>query len=133
MKVQTLLKDTCLPEYSNPPIHGARIVVKILSDETLKKEWLAEVHVMGNRLRDNRVQMQKKLKDLGNEHDWSHIVSQIGMFAYTGLTDEMVNVLRETYAIYLPLDGRICVASITQGNIDYVCDAFHAVTKGKTM
>lgn len=26
LKTQTILKDTCLPEYSNPPIHGARIV-----------------------------------------------------------------------------------------------------------
>jgi len=35
------------------------------------------------------------------------------MFAYTGLTQEMVIELKEKYSIYLPLDGRICVASIT--------------------
>jgi aspartate aminotransferase len=25
--------------YSNPPIHGARIVTEILSDPTLKSQW----------------------------------------------------------------------------------------------
>jgi aspartate/tyrosine/aromatic aminotransferase len=29
----------CLPEYSNPPIHGARIVDEILGNEELKSEW----------------------------------------------------------------------------------------------
>ena len=31
--VQTRLKETCLPIYSNPPIHGARIVDLILGDD----------------------------------------------------------------------------------------------------
>lgn len=33
LKVQTLLKDRVLPQYANPPIHGARIVEIILGDE----------------------------------------------------------------------------------------------------
>ena len=55
LKTQTILKDTCLPEYSNPPIHGARIVNQILGDEQLKKEWHAEVIAMSHRLKNNRV------------------------------------------------------------------------------
>ena len=51
---QTILKDTCLPEYSNPPIHGARIVTEILQSEELKKEWHAEVIEMSHRLKRNR-------------------------------------------------------------------------------
>jgi aspartate aminotransferase, mitochondrial len=129
--VQTLLKDTCLPEYSNPPIHGARIVMQILNDPVLKEEWHTELKAMGNRLRNNRIQMVEKLAALGSKQDWSHIVSQIGMFAYTGLTKEMVEEMKSKYAIYLPFDGRVCIASITQGNIDYVCECMHAVTEGK--
>jgi len=30
---------------------------------------------------------------LGSKHDWSHITSQIGMFAYTGLTPEQMDKL----------------------------------------
>ena len=31
------------------------------------------------------------LKKAGSTLDWSHVVSQIGMFAFTGLTPEEVN------------------------------------------
>jgi aspartate aminotransferase, mitochondrial len=64
-----------LPVYSNPPIHGARIVDLILSDEELTNEWQSEVRGMANRLRDLRIQIVQKLKDLGSTHDWSHITN----------------------------------------------------------
>ena len=41
--VQTRLKETCLPIYSNPPINGARIVDTILGDEKLTEEWRNEL------------------------------------------------------------------------------------------
>lgn len=73
----------------------------------------------------------QKLKDLGNEHDWSHATSQIGMFAYTGLNKEQVTELREKHAIYMTADGRISIAGLTTKNLDYVAKAFHTVTTGK--
>jgi hypothetical protein len=33
------LKIIVRPMYSNPPIHGARIVTEILSDSSLKNQW----------------------------------------------------------------------------------------------
>lgn len=33
------LKIIVRPMYSNPPIHGARIVTEILSDPPLKSQW----------------------------------------------------------------------------------------------
>jgi aspartate aminotransferase len=133
LKVQTILKDTCLPEYSNPPIHGARIVDIILGDAELKQQWLDEVKAMQLRLKNNRTEMVQKLAALGSVHDWSHIEKQIGMFAYTGLSKEMTEEMKGTYSIYLPFDGRICVASITQNNIDYVCECMHKVSEGKSI
>ena len=53
------------------------------------------------------------------------------MFALTGLTHEMVDEMRNKWSIYLPYDSRICIASVTQNNIDYVCEAMHSVTDGK--
>ena len=64
-----------MPVYSNPPIHGARIVDLILSDEELTNEWQSEVRGMANRLRDLRIQIVQKLNDLGSTHDWSHITN----------------------------------------------------------
>jgi len=48
--MQTNFKDTCLPIYSNPPIHDAKIVDLILSDEELTNEWRLEVLSMSQRL-----------------------------------------------------------------------------------
>lgn len=73
----------------------------------------------------------KNLKDLGNEHSWQHLIDQIGMFAYTGIKKEMVEELRSKYAIYMTADGRISIAGLNTGNLAYVSEAFHAVTKGK--
>lgn len=38
--VLSQLKILIRPMYSNPPIHGARIVAEILSDPQLKSQWL---------------------------------------------------------------------------------------------
>lgn len=123
--VQSRMSETCLPEYSNPPIHGARIVDTILGDEELTKEWKSEVAKMANRLRDLRVDMVDKMAKLGSTHDWSHISKQRGMFAYTGLTPEMVIEVFEKYHIYMAPDGRISVAGVNSHNIEHVTNAFH--------
>ena len=86
---------------------------------------------MSGRMQEMRVGLRQRLADLGNEHDWSHVTSQIGMFAFTGLNKDMVNELRENYAIYMTMDGRISIAGLNSKNIDYVADAFHKVTTGK--
>lgn len=71
--------------YSNPPIHGARIVDVILGDQALTQEWHNELKVMSGRMNDMRHGLHKNLRDLGSVHNWDHVINQIGMFAYTGL------------------------------------------------
>ena len=72
-----------------------------------------------------------KLIEKGSTHDWSHVINQIGMFAYTGLTEEMVHQIRKDFSVWMPTDGRISVTGLTSSNIDHVAGAFHEVTKGK--
>jgi len=69
-----------------------------------------------------------KLKHNGSQLDWSHVTSQIGMFAYTGLNTDQVNKLREESHIYMTMDGRISIAGLNTGNLDYIAEAFHKVT-----
>jgi aspartate aminotransferase len=38
-RVMSQLKILIRPIISNPPIHGARIATKILTDEGLKQQW----------------------------------------------------------------------------------------------
>lgn len=48
---------------------------------------------MADRIITMRALLKKELESLGSKHDWSHITSQIGMFAYTGLTAEQMDKL----------------------------------------
>ena len=54
------------------------------------------------------------------------------MFAFTGLNKEMVEELRNKYAIYMTADGRISICGLNTKNLDYIAESFHAVTKDKT-
>ena len=129
--VLSRIKQIARPIYSNPPIHGARVVDIILGDPELTAMWHQDLRDMSGRMADMRQGLVDKLKALGNEHDWSHVTSQIGMFAFTGLNKDMVNELREKYAIYMTMDGRISIAGLNTGNLEYVAAGFHEVTTGK--
>jgi len=76
--------------YSSPSLHGARIVSKILSDPQLFKLWEEDLKIMANRIKQMREELFKVLKEKETPGDWSHIVKQIGMFSYTGLTAKQV-------------------------------------------
>jgi aspartate aminotransferase len=92
-RVDSQIKILVRPMYSNPPIHGARIAAEILNNPELNKQWLGEVKGMADRIIRMRALLKENLEKLGSKHDWSHITSQIGMFAYTGLTPEQMDKL----------------------------------------
>jgi aspartate aminotransferase len=103
-RVDSQVKILVRPLYSNPPVHGARIASEILNNPELNKQWLGEVKGMADRIITMRALLKKNLEDLGSKHDWSHITNQIGMFAYTGLTAEQMDVLAKEVSsiLYLP-------------------------------
>jgi len=113
--------------YSNPPLHGARIVATILSDESLYKEWAAEVKMMSNRIIDMRKALYDILQEKKTPGDWSHILKQIGMFTYTGLKPEQVEKLITNFHIHMLKNGRISMAGLNSKNVRYVAEAFHTV------
>ena len=143
-KVDSQVKIIVRPLYSNPPVHGARIASEILNDKALNKQWLGEVKGMADRIITMRALLKKELENLGSKHDWSHITSQIGMFAYTGLGPEQMEKLAKEvsrfidmsgnslltmiqHSVYATKDGRISVAGITSGNVKRLAAAIHAV------
>jgi aspartate aminotransferase len=129
--VNSRMKMIARPMYSNPPVHGARVVDIILSDPQLTASWHADLKKMSGRIFDMRSGLVSRLKALGNKNDWSHVTSQIGMFAFTGLSKDQVVELRDKYGIYMTADGRISIAGLNTKNLDYVAESFHAVTKDK--
>ncbi|MCB0148702.1 MAG: aminotransferase class I/II-fold pyridoxal phosphate-dependent enzyme, partial [Caldilineaceae bacterium] len=66
----------------------------------------------------------------GVTQDFSFIANQRGMFSFSGLTPDQVKALRERYAIYIVGSGRISVAGMTEGNMEYLCSAIADVLNG---
>lgn len=73
-------------EISNPPAYGARIVDLVLNDKQLYAEWKENLGTMSGRIIEMRRRLFEKLQQLQTPGTWNHIVDQIGMFSFTGLT-----------------------------------------------
>jgi aspartate aminotransferase len=127
-RVDSQVKILVRPLYSNPPVHGARVASTILNDPALNKQWLGEVKDMAERIIKMRALLKDNLQKLGSKHNWDHITSQIGMFAYTGLKPEQMTKLAEEHSVYATKDGRISVAGITSENVGRLAEAIHKVT-----
>jgi len=52
--VNSRMKGIARPMYSNPPVHGARVVDMILSDATLTASWHADLKKMSGRMIEMR-------------------------------------------------------------------------------
>jgi len=126
-RINSQLKTIVRAMYSNPPIHGARIVAEVLSDPQLKAQWAKECQQMAQRIKDMRQLLRSKLEAGTPKKQWNHVTDQIGMFCYTGLTKEQVLRLREEYHIYCTDDGRFSLAGINSQNIDYLAASILAV------
>jgi aspartate aminotransferase, mitochondrial len=123
------IKILIRPMYSNPPIHGARIVATILNDPVLNKQWYAECKSMADRIIVMRDTLKASLAKEGSVRNWDHITSQIGMFCFSGMTPEQVERLRTEFHIYMTKNGRISMAGVTSKNVGYLASSMHQVTK----
>lgn len=74
--------------YSCSPMHGARIMTKILNDSQLFELWKAEMKLVSGRMKDIRTKLRNKLEELNTPGNWDHIVKQIGMYCFSGLTSK---------------------------------------------
>jgi aspartate aminotransferase len=128
-KMESQLKILARSTYSNPPVHGARIVDIILSDAALNKQWHGEVKEMAERIIKMRTLLFNNLKAAGSTKNWNHVNDQIGMFCYSGMTPEQVDRLTNEFHIYMTRNGRISMAGVTSKNVQYLAQSMHAVTK----
>lgn len=130
--------------YLTPPAFGSRIVEKVLTDPELKNEWIQSVQLMSNRIKKIRHLLYDHLINLKTPGSWTHIIEQIGMFSFTGLTgkfpkfinekyfnfkfvEEQCTMLTEKYHIYLPKTGRINMCGMNEENVGYVAKCIHSV------
>ncbi|KAH3969783.1 hypothetical protein HBH52_171970 [Parastagonospora nodorum] len=110
-------------EISNCPLFGCRIVHTVLSNPELTKMWKRDLTTMSNRIKSVRGELREKIERHNNVGEWSHLESQIGMFSFTGLTEQHVQRLRDVHHIYLMRNGRASLSGVNDGNVEYVADA----------
>jgi aromatic-amino-acid transaminase len=122
------LKATVRRNYSSPPALGADLVGMVLRDPTLRQDWMVELGQMRTRLQLMRAALVEVLQTAVPGQASAHLLSQKGMFSYTGLSPEQVDLLRERDGIYLVRSGRLCVAGLNQGNVGRVAQALAQVT-----
>ncbi|MEA5666258.1 aminotransferase class I/II-fold pyridoxal phosphate-dependent enzyme, partial [Stenotrophomonas sp. MH1] len=127
--VQSQVKRIIRTIYSSPSTHGAALVAGVLGSAELRGLWDAELTEMRERIHALRAGMVQKLAALGAP-EFSFIEKQAGMFSYSGLSKAQVDRLRDDYGIYAVGTGRICVAALSQKNLDYVAKAVYEVSRG---
>ncbi|XP_055709232.1 aspartate aminotransferase, mitochondrial-like [Phlebotomus papatasi] len=128
-RVLSQVKILIRPMYSNPPIHGARLVTEILKDNQLRSEWLKDVKGMADRIIGVRQDLRTALEKLGSPRNWQHITDQIGMFCFTGMDQAQCERIIKDYSVYLTKDGRISMSGVNSKNVQYLAESIHAVTK----
>lgn len=121
------LKFTVRRNYSSPPRHGAHLIATVLLDDALRTQWQAEVDQMRTRIQAMRRTLFDVLKSALPQADFSHLLTQRGMFSYTGFSPEQVAQLREQHAVYLVGTGRMCLAGLNSKNAVRVAQAFSRV------
>ena len=108
---------------SMPPDHGAALVARILGDETLKAEWMAEVKAMCARIIDLRGVLSDALNVQGGEVMSRAVRNQKGMFSTLPLTKEQAMALRSRHSVYVTNSGRVNIAGANLTNIPRLAEA----------
>jgi aspartate aminotransferase len=109
--------------YSMPPDHGAAVAARLLAEPALFEDWQREVAAMVSRMQSLRALFAGKLAERLPGHDFGWLRRQRGMFSLLGLDAAGIARLRDEHHVYVPPDGRMNVAGISDGNVDYVATA----------
>lgn len=116
-------------EISNPPLYGARIASTVLNSPELFSEWEENLRTMSGRIIEMRSALRNKLEELGTPGTWNHLTDQIGMFSFTGLTEEQVAKLQKESHVYMTKNGRISMAGLNKNNVEYFAKAVDKVVR----
>ncbi|WP_109465520.1 amino acid aminotransferase [Albibacillus kandeliae] len=109
--------------YSFPPDHGARLVTMILTDETLRAQWSAELEQMRLGMLVLREQLASELQRLTGSDRFGFLAQHRGMFSRLGTSPEKVEELRKEHAIYMVGDSRMNIAGLNAKTVPLLAKA----------
>lgn len=109
--------------YFMPPDTGAALVVEVLEDEALRRQWRGELKSMRTRIRDLRADLRQSLSRRIQNVDFGFIERQRGMFSLLPLSTHEVGEIRKRRGIYMMPDARINLAALTPDKVVRMTDA----------
>ena len=109
--------------YSMPPDHGAAVAARVLAEPELRRSWQEEIAAMVGRMKALRALLAGRLAARRPDLDFSWLTGQRGMFSLLGLAPQGIRALCAEEHVYVPPDGRINVAGVSDANVDRVADA----------
>src|SRR4029078_9893525 len=92
--------------------HASKVFASVLCSPELRALWEAELAAMRDRIKLMRALLVERLHEQVPGADFRFILTQRGMFSYSGLTKAQVHALRDEFSIYAIDTGRICVAAL---------------------
>eukprot|EP00937_MAST-01D_sp_MAST-1D-sp2_P006887 g6887.t1 len=124
--------------YSNPPHHPAKLVELVLGTPELRALWQVETRGMADAIASRRRLLHDALVSNGTPSNaangrWDHIVDQIGMFSYTGLTEAQCWNMEREHHVYMLKNGRVSMAGVCEANVAHVARAIHHSITGETL
>ncbi|ORC84662.1 putative aspartate aminotransferase [Trypanosoma theileri] len=128
--LEAQLESIARAMYSTPPAHGARLAHLVMSNPELRREWEEELQLMANRVQEMRQAVFDGLKKRGTPGTWDHVISQLGMFSYLGLTRAQCEKLIEKRVFVLP-SGRANMAGLTTKTVELLVDAIDEVVRAE--
>jgi aspartate aminotransferase len=115
--------------WSMPPDHGAAIAYTVLTDPSLRAQWLEEVAAMRRRVQGLRHEVVQQLAQHCPQRNFGFITGQRGMFSFLGIDSSQVRALRERHHVYMTDDSRTNIAGLRRGNLEYFARAVAEVLK----
>ncbi len=109
--------------YSFPPDHGARLVSMVLTDDSLRADWQAELEDVRKGMLRLREQLAGELQRLSGSDRFGFIAQHRGMFSRLGATPEQVERLRADHGIYMIGDSRINIAGLNDKTVPILAKA----------
>lgn len=125
--VRSIVKQVIRTHYSNPPLHGAKIVGQILQDDSLRQMWAQELEIMRMRISNTRKHLMEALAKRMRGKNLHYMKLGNGMFCFTGLNKNQVETMVRDFGIYMTTDGRINICGLNESNMEYVAEAFATI------
>jgi aspartate/tyrosine/aromatic aminotransferase len=126
-RILSQLKQMARASYSNPPLHGGRLVYTILNSKDLREDWVKELDQMRSSINEKRHLLKERLKAKLPDRNFDFLEDQHGMFSMIGFSPNQVDRLKKEYGIYITQSGRISIPGLTTNNVDYVANSFATV------